>query len=78
MKVFTNLALAWSATLFIEWEESPILTTIESIAHPVNQIEFPAVTIWDQFYNTFLSFLKLCQSQFECLFNSLRLYLKLK
>ena len=46
------LALAfttWQVTsLYKEWQDEPVVTTLETVAEPIEEIEFPAVTICPQ------------------------------
>ena len=35
--------------LWDKWESGPVLVSIDSTAHPVSTIPFPAVTIWEVF-----------------------------
>ena len=39
------LGTYWSIVAYNEWEESPVLTTLTTPAMPVNDIDFPAITI---------------------------------
>jgi hypothetical protein len=39
-----GLGIFWSAGLFLEWKVKPVLTTIQSIGYPVNDVEFPSIT----------------------------------
>ena len=39
------LSTFWSYSMYVEWQLSPVLTTVTSTAFPVEGIEFPAVTI---------------------------------
>ena len=39
------LSTYWSYSMYAEWQLSPVLTTVTSTAFPVEEIEFPAVTI---------------------------------
>ena len=46
------LALAFSywqtSTLYKQWQDSPVITTLETVSMPIKEIEFPAVTICPQ------------------------------
>ena len=46
------LALAFSywqtSTLYKQWNDNPIITTLETVSLPIKEIEFPAVTICPQ------------------------------
>ena len=33
---------------YVEWQASPTITTIDTIAYPIKNIEFPAITICSQ------------------------------
>ena len=37
-----------TCTLYSQWQQSPVVTTLESISQPIREIEFPAVTICPQ------------------------------
>ena len=36
------------ATLYYQWQEDPVITTLDTVAHPIEEIQFPAVTICPQ------------------------------
>ena len=38
----------WSIQSYIDWQNNPVLTTVQTTAYPVKEIEFPAVTICGQ------------------------------
>ena len=46
------LAIAFTvfqmATLYYQWQEDPVITTLDTVAHPIEEIQFPAVTICPQ------------------------------
>ena len=46
------LAIAFTAcqvtSLYNEWEDEPVITTLETVAEPIEEIKFPAVTICPQ------------------------------
>jgi hypothetical protein len=46
-----TIAILVSMTLFTNWAENPIVTTIDSTTYPVQSIPFPAVTICPNGYN---------------------------
>ena len=48
--VFLSLLFAiWTSyNLYVSWKEDPVLTTIENFAYPIQNIEFPAITICPQ------------------------------
>ena len=33
---------------FVEWSEDPVITTLESISAPINEIQFPTVTVCEE------------------------------
>ena len=57
-----------TCSLYTQWQKSPVMTTLESIALPIKDIEFPAVTICPQG--------SLYQSVDAVLFKQLREYIK--
>jgi hypothetical protein len=60
------LSTYWSATLYFQWKDQTVITTVLTAALPVNQIRFPAVTICSQGFNydTFLASLFLLYNDF--------------
>jgi hypothetical protein len=38
----------WSIQSYVDWQNNPVLTTVQTTAYPVKEIEFPAVTICGQ------------------------------
>ena len=38
----------WSIQSYVDWQNKPVLTTVQTTAYPVKEIEFPAVTICGQ------------------------------
>jgi len=38
----------WSVIAYYQWQDNPVLTTVQTSAYPVSNIEFPAVTICGQ------------------------------
>ena len=59
-----------TCSLYSQWQKSPVITTLESIALPIKDIEFPAVTICPQG--------SLYQNVDAVLFKQLREYIKNK
>ena len=47
--VVVALALTFTAyqvaTLYDEWQDEPVMTTLETVAEPIENMKFPAVTI---------------------------------
>ncbi len=43
--LFSTLSVLVVSSLFQNWEEQPIITTIDTMAYPVQKIPFPAVTV---------------------------------
>lgn len=35
----------WSIQSYQSWDDTPVLTTVMSTAHPIEKVEFPAITI---------------------------------
>ena len=50
--IVVGLALTFTAyqvaTLYEEWQDEPVMTTLETVAEPIENIKFPAVTICPQ------------------------------
>ena len=48
--VFIGISLATllSMSAYVEWKENPVLTTVASTGHPIQEIEFPSITICAQ------------------------------
>ena len=50
--VVVILALSFTAyqviVLYLEWQDEPVITTLETVAQPIEEIDFPAVTICPQ------------------------------
>ena len=50
--IVVALALTFTAyqvaTLYLEWQDEPVITTLETVAEPIKNIKFPAVTICPQ------------------------------
>ena len=38
--------------IFLAWIESPTVTVVETLAHPIYEVPFPAVTICPQNFNS--------------------------
>jgi hypothetical protein len=39
------LGAYWTASIYISWQEQPVMTTASTTALPISKIEFPSVTI---------------------------------
>jgi len=61
-----TLGTSCSALLYFQWDKEPVTTNVLTTALPVNQIEFPAVTICSQGfnYNTLIASLFLLYDDF--------------
>ena len=46
VSVFLALLLSFSA--YVEWKENPVLTTVGTTGHPIEKVEYPAITICAQ------------------------------
>ena len=48
--VFIGILLAtlMSVIAYVEWKENPVLTTVKTTGHPINQIKFPSIAICAQ------------------------------
>jgi hypothetical protein len=40
-----TLGIYWSVIAYVEWTDSPVITTVETTAFAINNVPFPAVTI---------------------------------
>ena len=45
------LGAYWTASIYIGWQENPVVTTATTTALPVTEIDFPSVTICAQGFN---------------------------
>ena len=68
-----GFAVALSISAYIDWKKNPVLTTIGTTGHPIEKVEFPAITICAQ-VNTlilivFNFILKICLFKWNFLFN---------
>ena len=43
-----GFAVALSISAYIDWKKNPVLTTIGTTGHPIEKVEFPAITICAQ------------------------------
>lgn len=43
-----GLAIALAIIAFIQWQDNPVLTTVATTGHPIENVEFPAITICAQ------------------------------
>ena len=50
LAVFSGIILAtiMSVTAFLDWRNKPVLTTVATTGYPIENIEFPAITICAQ------------------------------
>ena len=48
--VFIGISLATllSVIAYVEWKENPVLTTVGTTGHPIEKVEYPAITICAQ------------------------------
>ena len=46
--MFKIFSLYSTYKTYVEWQASPTITTIDTIAYPIKNIEFPAITICSQ------------------------------
>lgn len=49
------LGAYWTASIYIGWQEHPVVTTATTTALPVTEIDFPSVTICAQGFNAEVS-----------------------
>jgi hypothetical protein len=70
-----TLGTSWSVILYFQWENQPVTTNVLTAALPVDQIEFPAVTICSQGfnYNTFMASLFMLYNDFANYSNASKL-----
>jgi hypothetical protein len=43
--LMATLGIYWSVIAYVEWTDSPVITTVETTAFAINNVPFPAVTI---------------------------------
>ena len=41
-------SISCSHKIYVNWKEQPVITTINTVAYPIENIEFPAITICSQ------------------------------
>ena len=46
--VFLGFAIGLSVQAYINWKDNQVLTTIDTTGHPIEKIEFPAITVCAQ------------------------------
>jgi len=70
-----TLGTSWSVILYFQWENQPVTTNVLTAALPVDQIEFPAVTICSQGFNdnTLMASLFMLYNDFENYSNASKL-----
>ena len=44
----TGFAISLAIVAYINWKDNPVLTTIGTTGHPIEKVEFPAITICAQ------------------------------
>ena len=49
-----GFAVALSISAYIDWKKNPVLTTIGTTGHPIEKVEFPAITICAQVNKPFI------------------------
>ena len=62
------LSIYWSAEAYNSWQDSPVITTVQTSAYPLKDLEYPAVTVCGQgsnddvlasgFFNLFFKYLR--------------------
>ena len=53
LKVFVKFKVKMYALFFLAvWIESPTITVVETLSHPIDEVSFPAVTICPQNFNS--------------------------
>ena len=43
-----GFAIALAIVAYINWQDNPVLTTVATTGHPIEKVEFPAITICAQ------------------------------
>ena len=50
--IIVSLAIAFTisqmTTLYADWQDNPVITTLDTVAFPIEEIEFPSITICPQ------------------------------
>ena len=46
------LGAYWTASIYKNWQEQPVVTTLTTNALPITEIEFPSVTVCGQGFNS--------------------------
>ena len=41
-------SILFSVQMYIQWKDNPTITTIDTVAYPIKNVEFPAITICSQ------------------------------
>ena len=44
----TGMAISLAIVAYINWKDNPVLTTVGTTGHPIEKVEFPAITICAQ------------------------------
>ena len=47
-KINIYCSIIWSADIYDHWKDQPTVTTINTTAYPIKNVEFPAITICSQ------------------------------
>ena len=37
--------MTYAFIIFLDWEENPTITIVESISHPIEDVDFPTITL---------------------------------
>ena len=62
------LSIYWSSKAYSSWQDNPVITTVQTSAYPLKDLEYPAVTVCGQgsnddvltsgFFNLFFKYLR--------------------
>ena len=66
--VFFGFAVGLSVQAYINWKDNQVLTTIGTTGHPIEKIEFPAITVCAQVKFLVLCFCSCIPTFITCLF----------